>query len=90
MTRQGDVLTADGLDECAPAVQKELQGLKKGTEKFETSGQKLVLYKNPSKTSDMSIAAYEDYTYLEGQTRELKQGQRNEWRKWSWKVYGRI
>ena len=73
MTRQGDVLTADGLDECAPAVQKELQGLEKGTEKFETSGQKLVLYKNPSKVSDMSIAAYEDYTYLEGQTRELKQ-----------------
>lgn len=38
MTRQGDVLTADGLDECAPAVQTELQGLEKGTEKFETQG----------------------------------------------------
>lgn len=75
MTKQGDLLTVNGTEnpeELAPAVQEELQGMVDGTEKFEASGRKLVLYKHPSKISDMSIAAYEDYTYLEGQTGEVK------------------
>lgn len=72
MTKTGDLLLVDGMDPLDEAIREELQNLPSGAEKFKTLTQKLVLYKTPSKISDISIAAYEDYTYLERQTREVK------------------
>lgn len=64
LTRDGDVLSVNGIDDIHPDIKIQLQDQVQSAEKINMDGQNLVLYKNRSQVSDISLAAVQDYTYL--------------------------
>lgn len=64
LTRDGDMLSVDGVGDIDPDIKIQLQDQAQRVEKINLGGQNLVLYKNRSEVSDISLAAVQDYTYL--------------------------
>ena len=64
LTREGGVLSVDGLHELGPGVREFLTAQASGMEKIKEDGKNLILYKKQSEVSDIALAAVQDYTYL--------------------------
>ncbi|MEG0355866.1 MAG: hypothetical protein RR621_09490, partial [Lachnospiraceae bacterium] len=64
LTQEGEALSVRGIDEIDPDIRSYLYKQDKATERIKTGNKNMVLYKNKSKVSDISLATVQDYTNL--------------------------
>lgn len=72
LTKEEEVLSADGWGGVEPEVKERLIRQEGDIEEIEYDQEKLVLYKTPSKISDLSFVAVQNYTYLENEASSVK------------------
>lgn len=71
LTQDGVSLSVKDSQNMPLELRKYLLSMTGSIDGYESKNHKLILYKNPSQISDISIVAVQDYTYLEEQTRSL-------------------
>lgn len=64
MTNGGDILSLDGADSLSAEVKEQFKTQGNQVWKFRTKDQNLVLYRDRSQVSDISVLAVQDYTGL--------------------------
>ncbi len=72
MTEDGGILIGNDGGKLFDLVDEQLKKQEPGTERFESEGRQLMLYKKQSCVSNLELGAVQDYTYLSTEAGEVK------------------
>lgn len=72
MTEEGGILIGSDEEQSNVLEREQLKLQEAGTEKFESEGRQLMLYKKRSQVSNLVLGTVQDYTYLTREAGEVK------------------
>lgn len=72
MTEEGGILIGSDEEQSNALEKEKLKLQEAGTEKFESEGRQLMLYKKRSQVSNLVLGIVQDYTYLTREAGEVK------------------